>query len=192
MGAPKNLGVYSLEGRWSINPLYSWSVTPILELLARERRIRYRHHRVKRARRLRTYAEEFTRLQGYHVLYIATHGEPGLLDVGLLGASVDELGEQLAGRCEGRVIFFACCHTVQRRQQMERFRERSGARMVIGYRRQVDTIQAAAFDLLVLDALAGNGSKTAAREPMRRAGTRLGALERRHRSLVKHLGFVRY
>jgi hypothetical protein len=53
------LGVYCLEGRWSYNPLYEWSVTPILELLARERRIHYLHHGVKRVRRLKDYASDF-------------------------------------------------------------------------------------------------------------------------------------
>src|SRR5512147_1436861 len=111
-------GIFCLEGDWWNRLERASTVEPILGLLHRwdPYFVPYIHRDVA----TRTEFEHYVRLWAqrryakYPVLYLAFHGEESEI---LLGdrrkpqnrVSLDELGELLAGKCEGRIIYFGSC-----------------------------------------------------------------------------------
>lgn len=93
------------------------------------------------------------------ILYLAFHGDTGEISVGEgRGASVtlNDLAERLEGRCKGRVIHFGSCGTAAAHgRELKKFLVRTEALAVCGYKEQVDWLESAAFDMLVLGRLQG-------------------------------------
>jgi hypothetical protein len=97
------------------------------------------------------------RYAAYPILYIAAHGtEEGVsLDDG--DHSLEEIAEALEGRCTGRIIIVASCSALSvNRRHIRRFLEITNALAVCGYRKEVDWMQATAFELLLLNAMQEN------------------------------------
>jgi hypothetical protein len=107
---PWELGMWCFESAWASNPLYRGSVEPTLDLMGRERRIRYEHDRVRRLSQLEEALDQWTRKRAFPVGYLALHGNSGTVFVGRKELSLADFG-QLAGRCDGKIILFAGCRT---------------------------------------------------------------------------------
>ncbi len=98
------------------------------------------------------------RFHTHPLLYLGFHGKPGAL---MLGAgkraprvALEEIGEALAGRCNGRVILFGSCETIRAVPwQRRKFLDSTQALAICGYQREVDWMLSAAMDLIVLDAM---------------------------------------
>ena len=91
------------------------------------------------------------------ILYLGFHGSPGEITVGEgrhSSVTLDEIAERLEGRCKGRVIHFGSCGTAAvHGRELNRFLERTEALAVCGYKEEVDWLESAAFDMLVLGRL---------------------------------------
>lgn len=124
------------------------------------------------------------RYEHWSVLYIATHGSRSTLHLGGKNdVSLGDLGNMLEGRCAGRVIYFGSCSVLRSRAESEEFLERTGASYVVGYRRDVDWVTSAAFEVALFGALGQYA----------RAGDALNYIEREApSSLARFLRFVRY
>ena len=149
-------GIYCLEG----DRLGQTTVEPVLGLLeaVRDLGVRCLHHDVATRGelefRLRQWAQpEFAR---HPILYLAFDGRPGEIELapgaGIFG--LRELAALLEGACEGRVIHFGSCATLDLHgNTLNRFMRRTGALALFSYRSDVDRLLSCAFDLLLLEAL---------------------------------------
>mgnify|MGYP000591045685 CR=1 FL=1 len=98
------------------------------------------------------------RYRSHPLLYLGFHGRPGAL---LLGSgkrapqvTLEEIGEALAGKCNGRVILFGSCETIRAVPwQRRKFLDATQALAICGYRWEVDWMTSAAMDLIVLAAM---------------------------------------
>jgi hypothetical protein len=64
------------------------------------------------------------------------------------------IAEQAQGSYKDKIVFFGSCCVVADRQELARFKKHSGASAVCGYTGEADWTPSAAFDLLLLHALA--------------------------------------
>ena len=78
----------------------------------------------------------------YPILYLGFHGAPGEVTVGEGrhgSITLDDLAERLEGRCRGRVIHFGSCGTAAvHGRELTKFRARTEALAVCGYKEGVD------------------------------------------------------
>ena len=155
-------GVFCIEGDWLNDLKRPPSVRPILELLTQLPPHPPYIHRVVGTR------EEFDfflgkwiqrQYAGYPILYLGFHGCPGRIMVGDQRrsdgeVSLESLSRQLAGRCRGRVMHFGACSTLSTTMEiLESFLRRSGALAISGYSTELNWVQSAACDMLVLEGL---------------------------------------
>lgn len=94
------------------------------------------------------------RLRNYGILYFAFHGTRDGLDVGGMLVSLDQLADQL-GDVSGGVIHLGSCSVLNRSDDgAARLLEKTGARLLSGYEREVSWLDSAALDLAWLGYLA--------------------------------------
>ena len=178
-------GIFCLEGQWSPSLKDGSTVRPLLEFLANTDRINFIYRDVGTPTELRHYVEQWTRRAygAYPIGYFAFHGDPGCLYIGGTALDLEDVGDLLAGTCEGKILYFGSCSTLQvGRGRIDAFRHRTRARSVCGYVKPIDWFPSAAFELMLFDALT--------------CYKRLDAAERWLRTsypgLVRQLGFRLY
>jgi hypothetical protein len=130
-------------------------VQPILELLGKHNEIKYLYDRVHTKPELIHLLKKWSQ-KGYSdfgIGYLAFHGSPGTIHLARDSMTLAELAETLKGKLTGRVVHFGSCQVFRvPRSELERFRKKTGAKAITGYRDDVDWMQSAAFDLLFFDA----------------------------------------
>jgi len=152
-------GIFCLEGEWDDDLTSRLSVRPVLELLDHLDVARWVHRDVATASEFAYYLAKWTsaEYERFPVLWLAIHGDSAAIrmsgdDDGSL--TMDELEEMLAGACAGKVIYFASCSTLKEDpKRLQQFAKRTGARAVIGYRKNVLWSEAASFEMLLLQEL---------------------------------------
>ncbi len=161
---PRVHGIFCLEGEW-------WgthdrtTVEPALGLLRSYSGLQmpYLHRDVATRPELLHYLNKWTQrgMARYPILYLGFHGSPGEIYLedrrrGDSTVTLADLEEELEGRCRKRLIYFASCGTVGvHGQTLNKFLRRTEAVAVVGYRADVEWIEAAAFDVLALGLLGG-------------------------------------
>ena len=96
--------------------------------------------------------------EDYPILYLSFHGHgpceersAGLTLGDGTEYSLDDLESRIKGRCEGRIIHFGSCAVMSAsNDRLQLFRRNSGALAVCGYTEEIDWLQSAAFDLLLM------------------------------------------
>jgi hypothetical protein len=176
-------GIFCLEGPWSSRLTDQASVKPLLELLEEHKKVRFLHWRISSIPDLETTVAKWPQRQydRYPLGYFGFHGIPGRLLIGRRHVTLESFGETLAGRCTGKTIYFGSCGVLGIKQdEVERFRRKTKARCVIGFKEaDVDWMVSAAFDLMLFDALTHYQRMDAVERYMRR----------NQPQLVKRLGF---
>lgn len=189
-------GIFCLETDWT-GVAKAPSVFSLLGLLrSSPLRIPSIHRHVATPDSFHHYLRKWTlRLHDdYPILYLALHGVEGEIQFGDLRRSdnhvtLDELEEELAGKCKGRVLHFSSCRTlVVSEQRIQKFLKATGAIAVSGYRRDIDWIRSAIVDLALLSSMQQNaftavGFRAVRLRMMRRHGAELRAL--RFRMVVR-------
>ena len=149
-------GIFCLEGEWDGNLRDRRSVVPLLDTLDRLGIARSIHRDFATKTEFIYYLNKWTQ-KGYHdffVLYIASHGDTGLLSSGHDKITLDDLEAAIDGKAAGGVIYFGSCLTlVTDDERLKRFVKNTGASVVVGYREEIDWLEGAAFELLLLDRL---------------------------------------
>jgi hypothetical protein len=184
MASVPRQGVFCVEGAWDNNLKDRSSVLPTLELLERLQIATYIHRDVATPEELDFYLGKWVQRQydDYAVLYIACHGGRGEIQLGRKAIALSALAERIGGRAAGRVIYFGSCSVMADRKAVSEFQESTKATLVCGYRKQVQWVDSAGFELILLDSLVrGTG----------RAG-RVNRLYERLPDLTKVLGFESY
>jgi hypothetical protein len=185
-GGRGDVRVYCLEGNWSSKLTDKSSVRPMLELLHEVRGIEFIHQTITVPEALHRAAAIWRQKQyaRYRIGYLAFHMQPGAIRIGRTTLTLESLGEML-GEVPGKIIHLSGCSILEedpeRSGELKNFIGRTRAKAVCGYTKDVDWIEGAAFDMLLIDWL--NHHPT-------RPKTAIDNAKARHPSLVKKLGFV--
>ncbi|MCT1996844.1 hypothetical protein M3C58_01265, partial [Brachybacterium muris] len=131
------------------------SVKPVLDLLHTLRTATYIHRDAATVGDFEHYLEKWANeYTDYKILYLAMHGKTGEVALGEDSLTLVQLGDLLTGACSGRVIYFGSCSTMKQAPgALQSFARKTGARAIIGYRRDVPWLETAAFEVLLLDRL---------------------------------------
>ncbi|MBL9150490.1 MAG: hypothetical protein JNM94_17525 [Phycisphaerae bacterium] len=186
----KARGIFCLETDWT-GVAKAPSVFSLLGLLrSSPLRIPSIHRHVATQDSFHHYLEKWVQVQhgDYPILYLALHGVEGEVQFGDLRRSdnhvtLDELEKALKGRCRGRVLHFSSCRTlVVTEKRVQQFLKATGAVAVSGYRRDIDWIRSAVFDLGLLACMQQNaftapGLRAVKSRVLRRYGGEAKALQ---------------
>lgn len=152
-----NKGIYCIEGMWSTIASDRVSVQPILELIEASGTSKTVYKSCHTIEELEFLVKKWkTKLiqTRYPILYFAFHGEQGCLLLGRKQIPLEQLGDMLEGKAHGKIFFFASCKTLDiDERKIKSFLVKTQAIAALGYKMDVDWMQATAFELLILDAL---------------------------------------
>lgn len=177
-------GVFCLEGQWHRDLRERSSVLPTLDLLERVKGTRYIHKDVATTDEFAYFVERWLQKQydAFNVGFFAMHGaarELYLTD--RVSVSLDEVADLISGRCAGRMLYFGSCSVMRASDAtLAAFADATGADLVCGYTREIDWLESAAFETVLLDVLT-TGRKSNSVEQ------RMGA--ERWAALAANLGF---
>jgi len=147
--------IYCLEGEWFDTPNNS-AVRDLLAVLTRNDRVQSIQRDVETPDDLIQYLNRWThrRYRDFRIGYLAFHGHPGRLRFCRAQVPIGTIAEQARGSCKDKIVFFGSCSVAADRHELARFKKHSGASAVCGYTREADWTPSAAFDVLLLHALA--------------------------------------
>ncbi len=152
-------GIFCLEGEWEPDLRKRDSVLPVLELLERLGEIKFIYRDVATTQEVTGYLTKWgqSRYDDFPVLYLATHGDKGQLKWGARQwMSLDLLAHSLPESARGCWIYLGSCLTLFDPQDVRKFVDETGVEAVLGYRKSVDWIESAAFDVILLSAMANH------------------------------------
>ena len=150
------LGIFCVEGAWSTKLTSKASVRDLLELLEKVDGIRFIHHPVDSVEGLFDAVRRWNQKQyaRYSLGYFAFHGEPGRIQIGRRTVSLQALGEALRGS-SGKILYFGSCSVLRvPSRELDAFCDLCGSPCIIGFTRDVEWLESAALDLILLDAIA--------------------------------------
>ncbi len=156
-------GIFCLETDWWNDFNRSSTVKPVLKLLAQgvQHQVPFVHRDIGTREEFEHYCRKWSQKTSarYPVLYLAFHGEPGCILVGDQRRArhrvcLDELAEILGPRLSGRMVHFGSCDTLGAdREQIDRFLRKTGLVAVAGFKRNVDWLYSAVFEVLLLETM---------------------------------------
>ena len=152
--------IFCLEGNW-FGAKDKSSVEPALRLLERARlyQLRYLHYKIATRQELDFRLKEWCRDQfkNYPILYLGFHGTFGEIELADdVAVGLQELANTLGSTCEGRIIYFGSCSTLNvSGKVLDEFLKSTKALAVFGYKKEIDWLASTSLDLLVLGYLQG-------------------------------------
>ena len=158
-------------------------MSPLLQLAEDVRGVKFERRDIATREEANFYLKKWAQ-RGYAsshpIAILAFHGHSGNIELGRGSMDLEEIGGILEGKCDGRYIHFDSCKVFNVSvKRIREFRQQTGARVVSGYRKDIDWIESAAFSLHILDALADG-------EPILDS---LRKMHRRNGELAQRLGF---
>lgn len=175
--------VACLESFWTYDVENRVSVAPILELLSKTNGTRSFTLTCNTIYELNFNLQIAKRMRGYRILYLAFHGCPGKIYLPDLKIDMESLAKLMGKGFRDWIIFFDSCRTMNvEKGRIMNFIEKTGVLMVMGYKKEVNWLEGAALDLLVLNGLQYY-------KEMRRFWSRF---KRAYRDLVKNTGLEVY
>ena len=168
-------GVFCLEGEWDPDLRKRASVLPVLELLERLGHVKAIHRDVATRPELEHYLRKWgqVRYNDFCVLFLATHGDKGVLCWSRGNeTTLDELADMLGDSAQRCYVYLGSCLTLFHEKQTQAFVEKTGVEAVLGYRKEVDMLEGAAFEVILLAWLANHVGRprTVFRQLMERHG----------------------
>lgn len=157
-------GVFCLEGEWDDDLHDRKSVQPLLEMLERLGEIKAIHRNVATRAELKHYLDKWvgTGYQDYWVLYLATHGGKGTLVWSAHeDTTLDHLAELLGDGAKDAYVYLGACKTLLDSQAAQDFVARAKVAGLLGYREDVDWLEGAAFEVILLAWLANHAGRPA-------------------------------
>ena len=157
------MGIYCLETDQWFGFKDRTSIEPALRMLERYQKIPFQHRDVATESEFEFFLMKFLQpgYKNYPVLYLGFHGhgpEDGEdarveLEDGTY-VTLKTLEEWINGRCFGGIIHFGSCGVMGAHgNRLKSFLKNTGAIAVCGYREDVDWLEAAAFEVLMLGTL---------------------------------------
>lgn len=190
-GRKRLRGIFAIEGEWRSDLRSGLSFRPLLEIIRSLQRSPFVHRDAATREELFYYLRKWTqkRYARYSILYLGFHGNEESIQIGdarerNCEVRLDELTEELAGKCDRKIIYFGSCSTVGvDERRLQSFLQNTRALAVCGYREDIEMVRSAAFELLLFNTLLGNALTINGVRAMRRRIL----VEERH--LVRELGF---
>jgi hypothetical protein len=150
-------GVFCIESFWYGDHRDTTSVYPILDLIHRFNKMPFLHHRCGTIAEFKFSIERW-KTQSFHknypLLYLAVHGEKGVIRIGKEKMELSELADLLDTKCQGVVIYFGSCETLDiDKRRLKSFMDKTKTLAVLGYKQEVGWLKSASFDISVLDYL---------------------------------------
>ncbi|MES2431253.1 MAG: DUF6642 family protein [Bacteroidota bacterium] len=147
-------GVFCIEGFWYGDQRDKTSVYPVLDVVHRYEGMPFIHHRCATVKEFE-YCMSRWKTKSFHekypLLYLSFHGEKGIIKIGKETVSIDELADLLEDKCNGVIIYFGACSTVDiDKRKLQSFMNKTGTLAVFGYRKDVDWLRSASFEILLL------------------------------------------
>lgn len=155
-------GIFCLEGDWWNDFNRTATVKPIIKMIGAGDGINvpYLYRDVATVEEFRHYLRVWAQRKyaKYPILYLAFHGHSGGLSINRrTKIELDEIATLLEDKCAGRIIHFGSCETLLLdARHIKRFLKRTGAVAATGFRKQIDWLSSAAFDLLLFSAMQDN------------------------------------
>lgn len=146
-------GVLCLEGPWSAKLTDRSTVRPLLEVLEEQKLIRYAYRDAVTVAEFEQYMLQWTQNQyaDHGFAYLAFHGDPGGFWIGRRFYTLETLAELCEGRLAGRTLYFGACATLKINEETAReFLRMTGARALCGYTKDVDWVESAAFEMILI------------------------------------------
>ncbi|GAB3083996.1 DUF6642 family protein [Pedococcus soli] len=172
-------GVFCLEGEWNADLRKRATVLPVLELLERLGEIKAIHRDVATLPELEHYLKAWgqPRYRDFYVLYLSTHGDKGLLQWSRGNqTSLEELAALLGDSAKGCYVYLGSCLTLFNEREARAFVETTGVEALVGYRKEVDWLEGAALEVILVAWLANHYG---------RPSTLFKQLMKRHGQLAK-------
>ncbi|MCD6017168.1 MAG: hypothetical protein K0S53_289 [Bacteroidetes bacterium] len=150
-------GVFCIESFWYGDHRDTTTVYPILDLVHRFNKMPFLHHRCGTISEFKFSIQRW-KTQSFHknypLLYLAVHGEKGVIKIGREVITLSELAELLGTKCQGVVIYFGTCETLDIDQRhLKSFMDKTKILALLGYREEVGWLKSASFDINLLDYL---------------------------------------
>jgi len=183
VGKRAKQGVFCVEGEWEKNLTDRTTVIPLLELLSNLDLVKFARKDVATRGEFHLYVNRWLqrRYDQHDICYLAMHGDPGVIWAGDDAITLEDLAEMIGGRGHGRIMHFGTCSTLNvKPERIASFLSKTDLRAVCGYKADVDWIESAAFEILLLEALSR----------YKRIDAVLRSLDRDYPALVKRLKFT--
>jgi hypothetical protein len=148
--------IYCLEGNWNKNPRSHQSVKPMLVLLRTFANIKYVYYKCDTKDEFYKRLQQFTKgtYKNYSVLYLAFHGKPNRIEVEKQYITLKEIATALEGKLANKIVHFGSCSTLRTSEKnIQNFMTTTNCQFISGYRKDVDYIEACAFELLYFESL---------------------------------------
>ncbi len=132
------------------------SVEPALRLLERNEQIKLIRRGVSTRGELEHHVDTWLSrgLKDYDFAFLGFHGSARTLYLGDVELSLDDLADIIDGRGAGKVLYLASCKVMAAEADvLQEFCARTGIKGLVGYTRNVNWIEAAAFELLLVSTL---------------------------------------
>jgi hypothetical protein len=146
-------GIFCLEGLLDNDLANTSTVRGILNLLQDNSKIPYFYKDFAVWEELEFYLRKWIqkKYDKYPILYLSTHGNSFEIYDGRYRYSLDQLGDILEKQCENRMVMISSCSTMAAdKRLLKGFLAKTGCLGVCGYRNDVNLLQAAAFELLLI------------------------------------------
>ena len=143
-----------MEGFWFGDHRDKTTVYPLFDLANRYYNIPFVHHRCGTIEEF-IFSLKRWRTKSFHkkypMLYLAFHGEEGSIVIGKEKITLEQLEEILGDKCEGVVIYFGSCETLNvDKRRLKSFMARTKTLALLGYKKEVDWLMSASFDIMLL------------------------------------------
>lgn len=156
--------IICLEAEWLYNSCkrsnrFNLKTEPLLNCLKEFYgcKVIYRHilHRADLQHYLNYFTPDKREFKNYKIVYIACHGDESALSLeGKDGdINLEELADMAGSFFEGRIVHFSSCSTLADSEAVEKFKKRTGAKLVSGYTKSVDAMKSAIADMALFNDL---------------------------------------
>jgi len=144
--------VACLESFWTYDVENRLSVSPILELLGKTNGTRSVILTCNTINELKFNLGIVKRMKGYRILCFAFHGYPGGVRLPDLEIDMETLASFMGKKFRNWIVFFDSCETMKvGKERILDFMSATEVNMVIGYKKEVNWLESAALDLLILN-----------------------------------------
>lgn len=156
--------ILCFEGEWLFNDdkkkyRFSLNTEPVLRMLQEYYKCETTYRHILSKEDLQHYINFFNshkrEWNKIGIIYIACHGWFHSLSLEGEDGSIDlkELADMAGDFFRDKIVHFSCCKTLANTQEVEQFKNITGARLVCGYKKNVDAMKSAIADVALLNEL---------------------------------------
>lgn len=146
--------IFCLEGEWEDSLTPKNSVESYLKYLDEAFGIEYIYRKVNTVASFKKYLEGLAEpmYKEYSVVYFAFHGKSGMIELDSSEKlSLEELMEIYEECFSDKIVLFGSCKTLDREDTfLRRFKKKTGARLISGYKKDVDFFDSSLLDMAFL------------------------------------------